>query len=175
MPRLILGLAVVVLMSGCAAVSPPIRLDTTPADAEILAGEWRGNYIAEDPPGRRGTIVFTLVAGEDHAHGSVLMVPEGATRGYERYHGDAPHSGRQPAAPSEVLTIRFVRATDGAVTGQLDPYWDPDRECPATTTFRGAIGDGVIAGTFTTRFGTGVTEATGRWRVVRGASRPPGR
>ncbi|HYN10933.1 MAG TPA: hypothetical protein VES67_26355 [Vicinamibacterales bacterium] len=173
MRRLICGLAVVVLTSGCASFSPPIRLDTTPADAEILAGEWHGNYLAEDPPGRRGTIVFKLVAGEDHAHGSVLMIPEGSTRAYERYHGDAPVSSRQAAAPSQVLTIRFVRAADGEVTGQLDPYWDPDRECPATTTFRGAIGDGVIAGTFTTRLGTGVTEATGRWRVVRSAPRPP--
>jgi hypothetical protein len=60
-----------------------------------------------------------------------------------------------------------VRAIDGDVTGRLDPYWDPERDCPATTTFRGAIGDGVIAGTFTTSFGSGVTNATGRWAVTR--------
>jgi hypothetical protein len=94
------------------------------------------------------------------------MIPEGWTRSYERYHGDAPIQGRR-AESAQILTIRFVRAVDGAVTGRLDPYWDFDRDCPASTTFRGAIGDGIIAGTFTTTFGSSVAEATGRWSVRR--------
>jgi hypothetical protein len=172
-PQASLGLGALVLTAACASFSPspPIPLETTPADAEILAGDWYGNYVVGDE-GRRGSILFKLVAGEDHAHGNVLMIPEGWTRSYEKYRGDAPVQGRR-LEPAQVLTIRFVRAVDGAVTGLLDPYWDPERDCPATTTFRGAIGDGVIAGTFTTSFGSGVTAATGRWRVTRQPPRAP--
>jgi hypothetical protein len=155
------------LVASCASFSPPIPIATTAADAEMLAGEWYGDYTVDEPQGRRGTIVFKLVAGEDHAHGDVLMIPAGSTRAYERYHGDAPVRGRQTDPPSQVLTIRLVRASGGDVRGQLDPYWDPDRDCPATTTFRGRLVDGVIAGTFSTKFGTGVAEAAGRWRVTR--------
>lgn len=165
MPRLIIGLTVVLIASGCAAMAPPIRMDASPADAEILAGEWYGSYAGDDRGRRRGTIIFKLVAGEDHAHGSVLMIPEGSTRAYERYHGDAPILEGQ--VRSQMLSLRVVHARDGVVTGALDTYWDPDRGCPATTTFRGAITDGVIVGTFVTKFGTGVVEATGRWTVSR--------
>ena len=167
--RLIFGLTIVLIASGCAAMSPPIRMDASRGDTEVLAGEWYGSYAGDDRGGRRGTIVFKLVAGEDHAHGSVLMIPEGSTRAYERYHGDAPILEGQ--VRSQMLSIRVVHAGDGVVTGALDTYWDWDRDCPATTTFRGAINDGVIVGTFTTSFGAGVAEATGRWTI----SRVPGR
>jgi hypothetical protein len=170
------GLVVVILVSACASFSsPPIRLDAIPSDAEMLRGEWYGDYLADEPRGRRGTIVFKLVAEEDHAHGSVVMIPEGSTRAYERYHGDAPVPVRAGATLSQVLTIRFVRAIDGRITGQLDPYWDPDRDCSASTLFTGSVQDGSIAGTFTTRFGTGVTEVTGRWKVTRSPVRQPRR
>jgi hypothetical protein len=163
-----LAAGVLLLAPACASLSsPPIRLEMTPADAELLTGEWYGNYLVDEPHGRRGTLVFKLQSGDDHAHGSVLMIPEGSTRAYERYHRDPPLRGRQTAPPSQVLTIRLVRAIDGAVSGELDPYWDPDRDCPATTRFRGVMGDGIITGTFTTRFGTGITTATGRWTVTR--------
>ncbi len=148
-------------------------MDATAADVEMLNGEWFGDYLVDEPRGRRGTIVFKLIAEEDHAHGSVVMIPEGSTRAYERYHGDAPVPIRAGATLSQVLTIRFVRAIDGVVTGQLDPYWDPDRDCSASTLFTGSVQDGIIAGTFTTRFGTGVAEVSGRWKVTRSPVRQP--
>jgi hypothetical protein len=169
------GLVAAILVSGCASFSsPPIRLDATAAEVEMLGGEWSGDYLVDEPRGRRGTIVFKLVAEEDHAHGSVVMIPEGSTRAYERYHGDATVPARGLRS-SQVLTIRFVRAIDGVVTGQLDPYWDPDRDCPALTLFTGTVQDSIIAGTFTTKFGTGVAEATGRWKVTRSPVRQPRR
>ena len=170
------GLVAVLLVSACVSFSsPPIRLDAIPSDAEMLRGEWSGDYLVDEPRGRRGTIVFKLVAEEDHAHGSVVMIPEGSTRAYERYHNDAPVPMRAGATVPQVLTIRFVRAIDGVVTGQLDPYWDPDRDCSASTLFTGSVQDGIIVGTFTTRFDTGVAEVTGRWKVTRSPVRQPRR
>jgi hypothetical protein len=169
-----LGLSVLLLVSGCASFSPPIPVDATPADVELLTGEWYGHYLGDEPRSRRGTIVFDLTAGEDHAHGSVLMIPAGSTRAYERHRGE-PAARPGETAPPEVLTIRFVRAIDGLVSGALDPYWDPERNCTARTTFRGVIQDGTISGTFTTTFGAAVTEASGRWTVTRQRVRPPRR
>jgi hypothetical protein len=171
--RLVCALSLVALISGCASFSPPIRLDATPAAMEQLAGEWYGDYVGDDPPARRGTIVFKLVWGEDHAHGDVLMIPAGSTRAYEKYHGDQPPMPEPEGSRSQVLTIRFVRATDGPfITGTLDPYWDPDRRVRAFTSFRGTIGDGEISGTFETRFADSTTpETTGRWKVLRQPTR----
>ena len=170
MLRSIGGLSLIAFVSGCASFSPPIRLEATPAALEQLAGEWYGDYVGDDAPARRGTIVFKLVWGEDHAHGDVLMIPAGSTRAYERYLGDQPPMPEPEGPRSQVLTIQFVRATDGPfISGKLDAYWDPDRRCRAFTTFRGTIGDGMISGTFETRFAdAGAPEATtGRWNVAR--------
>jgi hypothetical protein len=73
-----------------------------------------------------------------------------------------------PAEATELLTIRFIRAIDGSITGMLDRYWDPDRNCFATTVFRGYVGIGVVEGTFRTTFEGGVGEATGEWRAEKG-------
>ena len=124
--RLICGLTLVLLVASCASVSPPVRMVATPAALELLVGEWYGDYVGDDPPARRGTIVFKLVESEDHAHGDVLMIPAGSTRAYERYHGDQPPVvGRDAGRQSQRLTIRIVWAIDGSLTGQLEPYWDP--------------------------------------------------
>jgi hypothetical protein len=173
--RLICGLSLVLLAWSCASVSPPIRLEATPTALELLVGEWYGDYVGDDPPARHGTIVFKLVEGEDHAHGDVLMIPAGSTRAYERYHSDpSAVVGRDAPRQSQMLTIRIVRTIDGSLTGQLDSYWDPDRDCVASTTFRGAIGDGVIGGTFTTKCGaSGAPDTTGRWKVTRLPPRTP--
>ena len=105
MARLIAALSLVPVGFGCASLSPPIRLEATPASLEQLAGEWYGDYVGDDPQARRGTIVFKLVWGEDHAHGDVLMIPAGSTRAYEKYRGDqppmpAPAGSRSPASSS---------------------------------------------------------------------------
>lgn len=153
---------------GCAGVSPPIQLESPPADVEALVGEWAGEYEAPGMAGRSGSIMFTLVAGEDHAHGDVLMTPAGSNRGYGRYPGRDPFGRWEDfRAPMEVLTIHFVRLDRRLVSGALDPYWDPDRECWATTTFAGELVEHTIAGTFRTRFSTTSRDMEGRWQVTR--------
>jgi hypothetical protein len=164
------GMFVALLTSACASL-PPVRMDATPRDYEMLAGEWRGEYSSA-ALGRRGTIEFKLVAGENKASGDVIMVPQSSGRPYERqYNGDGSQTyyggGR---SDSRMLTIFFVRAFGGAIEGMLDRYWDPDRNCNAMTVFRGTLAGRTIAGTFSTTWECGVGEATGEWKVTRKAS-----
>ena len=49
---------------------PPIALTATPADLEILTGEWAGEYESA-ALGRRGSIEFKLKAGTNEARGDV--------------------------------------------------------------------------------------------------------
>lgn len=158
------GLAALLIVwnCGCGRV-PPIVLDGPPADVERLVGVWEGRYTGARHQ-RSGTITFTLIAGEDHAHGDVLMIPEGSERAYSRY----PERGREPLEQiSQLLTIRFVRTSGAAVSGMLEPYWDPDADCTAYTAFRGYVGKDVMQGTFTSRCANGLDPAMGRWKVVR--------
>lgn len=161
------------LGAGCSATLPPVRVEAKPADLQALVGEWSGEYSSEGLRGRNGSILFTLAAGEDHAHGDVLMTPAGAAHGYGRFPGRDPFGQWDDVhAPSESLTIHFVRVDNRFLSGALDPYWDPDRECWASTTFRGELVENVIAGTFRTTFSKPAAAVEGRWRVTRRPPRP---
>ena len=167
--RTLLGGLALLLSWSCAAIAPSIRMTGTARDLERLSGEWRGEYVGDHDHRRRGTIAFKLIAGEDHAHGEVQMVPEGLDRPYQRYQGSDSGAIRQePAHGSPVLTIRFVAIEEDTVEGVLDPYWDPDRLTNASATFHGWLRDNVIEGTFTTTYANGVAATGGRWKVVRG-------
>jgi hypothetical protein len=157
-----IGLAVIAAFfaTGCALTGPPITLTGSPADLELMVGEWDGRYTG-GPGGRSGTIVFTLAAGEDHAHGDVLMIPQGAERGYYRYPGHEPTE-----SSSQILSISFVSAAGGTVRGSLDRYWDPEAKCAAFATFHGTLRQDVMEGTFTTSC-DGRLHSGGRWRVTR--------
>jgi hypothetical protein len=160
----------VALLTAACASMPPVRIDATPADYEMLAGEWRGEYSSA-ALGRGGTIEFKLIAGENKAYGDVIMVPQTSGRPYEpRYNGDGTQTyygdGRTDARQ---LKIFFVRAFSGAIEGMLDKYWDPDRRCNAMTVFRGTLAGRTIAGTFSTTWECGAGEATGEWKVTRTA------
>lgn len=158
-------LALTVMLGGlpACASAPAIPLRGPVADFAKLAGEWDGRYTSLDA-GRSGSLWFTLIAGEDHAHGDVQMTPDGAVP-YGRYGlGDYPHAP-QPDMP-RFLTIRFVRAIGDAVDGRLDPYWDPSCPCRAETAFRGRLIEGALRGTFVTRF-SGGAQALGQWEAFR--------
>jgi hypothetical protein len=155
------------LAQSCAPM-PSVPLDATPADLEMLAGEWQGEYTSI-ALGRKGGIEFKLRAGTDEAFGDVLMQP--ATRNRPYPEDSTEYNYRPPGGTNtELLTIRFIRAEHGAVTGMLDPYWDPDRNCTAMTVFRGHIGKGIVQGTFLTKFDCGAGDATGQWRVTKKTS-----
>jgi hypothetical protein len=164
MKRILVGAMLAGALS-CAYVSPPVAVVGSRPALRELVGQWWGDYRSDGPIERRGTIHFTLVEGEDHAHGDVLMTPSGTSRPYGRFPGE-PGTRQMPQAP-EPLSIRIVRVEDGAIRGDVEPYWDPDRETTATTTFLGSLREGTITGTFITTFASGALEARGRWRVNR--------
>jgi hypothetical protein len=165
--------ASIVLATGCREFSPPIHLAGRPSDVSALVGDWHGDYVAFGSPSRHGTISFVLEPGDETARGSVVMIPEGSHHPYERYRGDLPVIAGQTYSPlSEVLSITVVRIEENMVRGEMDPYWDPDRECVAFTHFYGFIDGRTIEGTFRTTYNAPFGETTGRWRVTRSANAP---
>ena len=120
--------------------------------------------------------MFAFVAGEDHAHGDVLMtvdaaVPGGRPRRLGFEHWDDLRT------QSEFLSIRLVKVDRATVRGELDVYWDPDRGCWASTVFEGQLVNNVISGRFRTKFSLPLAEVEGRWNVTRrseSARRTPG-
>ena len=157
------GLIALVLAPACASAPAAVPVEGRAGDLSALAGHWEGEY--ESPAtGRLGSIVFDLTAGEDHAHGDVLMIPRGSTKAF----GPVPAPPGQPSSPgatSQLLTIRFVKAEGGKVSGTLDPYWDPDCNCEVTTTFVGEVRGNTVAGTFSSSRNAG--RVFGTWKVTR--------
>ena len=143
-------LALAFVATSCAGQMPLIHLDGSPADLAQLVGNWTGEYISETAIEPQGSIIFNLQAGEEKAFGDVLMTRRGAQRAYEFY--DPEHPAGRSLGQAQSLSISFVRAKNGFVTGELDPYWDFDRECQAHTVFRGQIRGNVIEGTYETKF-----------------------
>ena len=164
-PSLITVACLAAAAIACSTKTPGIELTSSDFDLNPLVGEWRGDYSSAET-GRRGTIAFTLRAGESSASGNVVLIPR-------------PDSLLTPAerelvsnvaAPGrEVLKINFIRKEGGNLSGTLDPYKDPDCNCTVTTTFQGTFRDArTIDGTFSTVPsvpGRGVTG--GKWRVTR--------
>ena len=165
MPRSSAWLAGLILVTACHSTPPsPVPLVGDAASLNRLVGAWEGSY--QSPAvGRAGSVVFTLVAGEDHAHGDVVMVPRGATRPLRP--ATAPGmSAADSTQMAQVLTIRFVLASGDSVSGTLTPYTDPDCNCSTSTTFRGRISGNRIRGTFTASQASGRSMA-GTWEVRR--------
>jgi hypothetical protein len=160
--RLPLGALLALLLSiRCASTPAAVPVEGAPADLSALAGDWEGEYSSQ-ATGRLGSIVFKLVPGEGQARGDVLMIPRGSNEPYRPRSGG---EGPAPAGGSQLLTIRFVRAEGGKVSGVLDPYWDPDCDCEVNTTFVGTIRGDTIEGTFTSERGPG--RVFGNWKVSR--------
>jgi hypothetical protein len=163
----------VMLLTGCASRPLSIPVIAGPqADLSALVGEWDGEYNSPET-GRSGTITFTLQSGKDTAFGNVVMVPR---RKNEPVTSGAVVDGplvRTAAvtAPTEILTIRFVRLENERVIGTLDPYHDPDCGCQLTTTFRGVFVDAsTISGTFNSVGSSiGHFPSSGAWKVTRAA------
>jgi hypothetical protein len=170
--RVLIAASLVALGVACSTTPAPVPLVAEPVEISALAGEWSGEYESPER-GRRGTIVFSLQAGTDTAHGDVLMTP----RGYrDPLRPAEPRMGvdRERSNP-ELLTIRFVRIDGGRVSGVLDPYRDPECGCTLETSFTGRlVDDSTIEGTFVTTGPPGFPRSTGTWRVTRakGPARP---
>lgn len=168
---LVLGAGLAAGAAACATASS-IPVEASRSDIEALAGEWDGTYSSRDT-GRSGSIWFRLIAGEDHAHGDVLMTPAGGLKAYSRKRpsgGWPPGEGRNA---SHVLTIRVAQVSGGLLYGRLDPYWDPDCGCEALTVFRGRLSGDTLQGSFSTHLESGL-QASGRWVSHRRRPGKPG-
>jgi hypothetical protein len=157
------ALAVALTAAACTYDPPVVPLDARPADVERLAGRWTGGYDGETS-GRSGSIEFILVAGQDHAHGDVVMIPLGAHHAYQSWREMGPV---READMSQELTIRFVAVDNGEITGELAPYRDPDCDCRALTRFRGRLRGDLIEGSFVTYTARAARPAHGTWKVGR--------
>ena len=157
--------ALAVLGSGCSFAMRPVHVDAGAADWQALAGDWRGNYSISGRD-RHGVIEFRLKALEHEAAGDVLMISD---RSSWPATGMPPKDGfpRRPPDFSQLLAIRFVAADRGMVSGTMEPYWDPDRECRAWATFLGSADGEVIAGSFISVCDDRTRILRGRWRVER--------
>ena len=141
----------------------PVPLSGERASLDGIAGEWSGSYRNPEN-GRSGSIVFTLTAGEDHAHGDIVMVPNGTDRPLRPYAVAPGGSGGQMPA-SQVLTIEFVRVSGDSVSGTVANYLDPECQCSAHAIFRGRVDGNRIRGTFAS-FQGGIERASrGSWEV----------
>jgi hypothetical protein len=159
------GVSLVLLLAlvACSSTPAPVPVEGKTADLQQLAGEWEGEYSSE-ATGRSGTIVFKLAPGEDHAHGDVLMVPRGGGEPYRRTDAAWPEAAH---VPGQLLVIRFVSASEGTVTGTLEPYRDPSCDCTVETTFTGKLQGDAIEGTFSSSSSRAAGRSGGRWRVTR--------
>ncbi len=149
----------------CASHPPSTEVTASDFDLNPLVGEWRGESSSAQT-GRKGTIAFTLRAGEAAAYGNVVMIPRPDSSLTEAEREMVTNVG---APGKSVLKIQFVRKEGGNLSGTLDPYRDPDCNCPVITTFQGFFRDArTIEGTFSTvptQPGGRVTG--GIWRVTR--------
>ena len=156
--------AVALVMAGCSTAPAPVPVVGSPADLGALAGEWGGEYHGETT-GRSGSIVFKLAAGADTAYGDVVMISH--ERRDSRLPTQDPSAGLPIARTPEVLSIAFVRAAGGGVSGRLAPYRDPECNCQVDTRFEGRMRGNVIEGTFTSRLVEANEIRTGTWKVKR--------
>jgi hypothetical protein len=157
-------LALAAVLAACASKPTPISVSGDPEDRVSLAGKWTGEYNSP-ATGRSGSIVFNLSRDGDAANGDVVMIPRGTGRALIPY--DRSGANMQLPTASQVLTIKLVRIAGGAVNGVLDPYRDPECDCPVQTTFTGKLTGDTIEGTFSTRGSQSSTAQSGTWRVKR--------
>jgi len=156
---------VLVLSAACALRPAPVPVSGPVSDVQALVGQWTGEYRSLET-GRSGSILFTLNAGTDTAHGDIVMVAREPGMTYD----DAVRVATVRKTANQVLTIRFVRVSGSMVTGTIDPYPDPDPNsaCELLTVFRGTLSGGRISGTFrTNHIGHDSPLQEGTWWVKR--------
>ena len=146
--------------------APSVRLEGTPADLTQLVGNWSG----EPSVTHHWNAVDRRVPAAGWRRACLRRRADDRARaGHACEHATWAGIVRSLGA-TQSLAIRFVRARDGGVIGELDPYWDLDRECEARTVFHGTIRGNVIQGTYETTFRGTYPRSAGKWRMVKAES-----
>lgn len=152
--------------AACRTSASPVPVIAQEAQLAALVGEWVGEYSSAES-GRSGSIAFTLAAGADSASGDVVMTPRGSG---EPLSANVPPGNAGTRPQPQPLRIRFVRLENGAVSGTLEPYHDPESGALLSTVFTGTLDGDRIHGTFTTSGGELSRAQHGEWHATR---RPP--
>ena len=154
---------------GCGTLpAPPAQFSVPPVDVQPLVGDWRGDYVADGPGSRHGSLSFALVAGTNDAYGTITMSAAGADRAFERYRSEQVISTSTDTAPrAEPPAIQFVRLEGSNVSGTIDAYVDPDCQCPAIMTLAGSLHGDTLDGTFRATYDGRKPDMTGKWSVRR--------
>ena len=159
-------LTLAVVTAGCGWRRTPVPVVSDTGSTALLVGNWAGEYSSRET-GRTGSISFELASEKDTAFCDVVMIPKAAAIQTGVQEGPAIQGARLQAA-GQPLRIRFVRLGDRRVTGTLEPYTDPECNCPVNTTFEGTFtGANTIEGTFTTRATEPNQTTRGKWKVTR--------
>ena len=151
-------------MLGCASRPQAVPVIAAPLDLSLLAGAWEGQYLSLEA-GRSGSITFSLEAGTDTAFGQVLMVPR--TMPPLRNPSGVHYGDAYRMPPMQPLTIGFVRAVGGAITGTIAPYYDAECGCTRSAVFRGRVENDLIKGEFISRPEETGDAFSGEWEVRR--------
>jgi hypothetical protein len=164
-------------LAGCRSTpspSPAVPVLGSGSAKARLVGKWEGEYHSAET-GRSGTIVFEFKG--DVGRGDVLMLPKGANEPLRPAHTESASRDSQTKPDSatidetlrnmQVLNIRFIETSEGALAGVLDPYIDPNCSCDVQTSFNGVLRGDRIEGSFTSKPVAGGPEATGQWSVKR--------
>jgi hypothetical protein len=148
------------------SAAAPVPVAGTQEDVVALSGEWEGRFWSK-ATGRHGTIRFSLPERADTGFGEVAITFSPSLRLTQ---SGAKRDELDPK-PCTAIDIRLVRVEGGRVRGTMATYWDPDRDCRASTVFEGSILGDRITGTFRTeRAPSDQRVVSGKWRVDRGRS-----
>jgi hypothetical protein len=153
------------LAASCSGRPAAVPVMGEPQDLSALSGEWNGTYKTTAGRVRTGHLFFNLRPGKDTAIGYVVM-----TYPTEPVTID-PYVYAAPVVQTEQLSIAFVRATGGRVSGQIEPYKDPWCGCQLRTSFVGRVRGDKIVGTFTTQHLETNLITWGEWQASRQAAK----
>ena len=99
------------------------------------------------PYDRHGIIAFTLTASTEQALGNVLMISDRFGSPYQGYpRGPDPSAPREPR--TELMTIQFVRADDGQISGRLDRDLGSQSPLSRVRLVCGSVHGDIMRGTF---------------------------
>jgi len=151
-----------VVASSCVTMPPPpVQFVAEPTDALALNGAWEGQYYSAETQ-RYGSIRFLLSARGDSAFGDVLMLTKRTS------HGRAADETRMMTAgvESQTVSIGFVVARGGSVSGLMTPYEDAEGAV-LLTRFDGVLRDDSIRGRYVTHNLETLAVTSGDWSVQR--------
>lgn len=159
-------LTLVLMTAACGWRRTPVPVISDSGSVGLLVGSWSGEYISKET-GRSGSISFELASEKDTAYCDVVMIPAVQNLKIAVESSNQAPVVRQPAL-AEPLKVKFVRLGEGRITGNLEPYTDPDCACTVSTTFAGRFtGANRIEGTYVTTGRALNLSTAGQWKVTR--------